>query len=183
MEEQTNPINPKVKNIIIFWTRMVGWVVMSCVIPIVTFSVKFGLFQKTTVELDSLGNVVRTSSTALNGWGLVSCILVGYTISVILKEVIAAYPQYSFTKQCLTGFTKTVLPLIVGFFVCMFLNGVIQNLMFCLGTLAVCQAIAIPLNPLPKWRYEKAGVEDYNSVLSCLAKIVKQQKNKESEGK
>lgn len=178
MEEKARILSPKAKKIIIFWSRMVGWVMMSCIIPIVTFSVKFGLFNKTTVKYDSLGNVIESSSTSLNGWGLVACALIGFTISSVIKEVIAAYPGYSLTKQWLTGFRKTVLPLAIGFFVCLFVNGIIQHIMFCLGTIAVCQFIAIPLNPLPKWRYEKAGVEEYSSALSYLTEAVKRKKDK-----
>lgn len=173
MEEKAYILSPKAKALVIFWVRMVSWIATSCVIPIVTFSVKFGLFNKTTVKTDSLGNVIETQSTSLNGWGIVACAVIGFTVSTILKEVIAAYPQYSLAKQWLTGFRKIVLPLLIGFFVCLFINNVVQHIMFCLGTLAVCQFIAIPLNPLPKWRYEKSGVEEYSTALSCLTKIVK----------
>lgn len=182
MDEQASILSPKAKRLIIFWSRMVGWLVMSCIIPIVTFSVKFGLFNKEKIVTDSLGNVIESSSTSLNGWGLVACVIVGYTASTVLKEVIAAYPQYSLAKQWLTGFTKTVLPLLVGFFICLFINGVIQHIMFCLGTLAVCQFIAIPLNPLPKWRYEKAGVENYSTALDYLTEAVKRKKEKAEKG-
>ena len=182
MEEKAHILSPKARTLIIFWSRMVGWMIMSCVIPIVTFSVKFGLFNKTTVKTDSLGNVIESASTSLNGWGLVSCAIIGFTISTIIKEVLDAYPQYSLAKQCLTGFRKTVLPLLIGFFICLFINGVIQHIMFCLGTLAACQAVAIPLNPLPKWKYDKSGVEDYSSVLNYFTKTVKRKKDKTENG-
>lgn len=181
MDEKAHILSPKAKSLIIFWSRMVGWVMFSCVFPIVTFSARFGLFEKNTVRTDSLGNVIESTSTSLNGWGLASCAVIGFTISAIIKEVIAAYPGYSLTKQWLTGFRKTVLPLLVGFFVCLFIHNVVQHLMFCLGTLAVCQFIAIPLNPLPKWRYEKAGVEEYSSALDFLTKSVKR-KSSDSKG-
>lgn len=181
MDEKAHILSPNAKRLLIFWTRMLGWIVTSCVIPIVTFSVKFGLFNKTTVRTDSLGNVIETQSTSLNGWGIVACAVIGFTVSTILKEVITAYPQYSLAKQWLTGFRKIVLPLLIGFFVCLFINNVIQHIMFCLGTLAVCQFIAIPLNPLPKWRYEKSGTEDYASALSYLTEIVKNKKSEKGD--
>lgn len=181
-EEIIQPTQSKVCKLIIFWLRMLGWVTTACVVPILTFSVKFGLFNKTTVKTDALGNVIETTSTSLNGWGLIACIIVGITISSILKEIIAAYPKYSLAKQCLSGFKKTVLPLIIGFFACTFLNGVIPHIMFCLGTLTICQAIAIPLNPLPKWRYEKTGVEEYSSAINYLTDIVKRRDSKSEKG-
>lgn len=163
----------KSTQIFIFWIRLVLWLCASCVIPISTFAIKFGLFKKDASITDSLGNVITPPSISLNGWGIVSCIIIGYTINAVCKELIAAYPKYSLAKQWLTGFTKTVLPLIVAFYICMFLNEVLTHVMFCLGTIAVCQFVAIPLNPLPKWRYEKSGVEDYSSMLNCLTEFVK----------
>lgn len=181
MEEKAHILSPKAKSLVIFWTRMLGWITMSCIIPIVTFSVKFGLFNKNVVKTDSLGNVIEAQSTSLNGWGIIACAIVGYTASVVIKEVITAYPQYSLAKQWLTGFRKTVLPLLIGFFICLFINNVVQHIMFCLGTLAVCQFIAIPLNPLPKWRYEKTGSEDYSSALNYLTEIVKKKKSEKGD--
>lgn len=173
MENQNpQPQTRKVRGLVIFWARMVGWIIASCVIPIITFSVKFGLFTKNVEQTDSLGNVVESSSVSLNGWGIISCLVIGFTISKVIKEVIAAYPKYCLAKQCLSGFVKTVLPLAIGFFMCVFLDGVIHHVMFCLGVLAVCQAIAIPLNPLPKWRYEKTGVEEYNTIVSYVTNVL-----------
>lgn len=171
--EKNTVVNSKYKRLAIFWTRLILWLTFSCVIPICTFSIRFGLFQKNPTVTDSLGNVIQTPSVKLSGWGIIACILVWITVSSIIKEVIAAYPGYSLTKQWLTGFIKVVLPLITGFLACMFIKNSIEHLMFCLGTLALCQFIAVPLNPLPEWRYRKSGVEDYSSATSFLTKAVK----------
>lgn len=173
MSENPHILSPNAKRLIIFWTRMVVWIAFSCIIPISVFAAKFGLFKESSIQYDSLGNVVEASSVSLNGWGIVACAIVGFTASAIIKEVIAAYPGYSLTKQWLSGFRKTVLPLVIGFFVCLFIREVVAHLMFCFGTLAVCQFIAVPVNPLPKWRFEKSGVEDYTSTMSGLASFVK----------
>lgn len=157
---------------------MVGWITFSAVFPILTFANKFGLFKESTLETDELGNVIESPTLALNGWGIIACIILGFTISSIVKEVIAAYPTYSLAKQCFTGVLKTIIPLATGYAACYFLNGVITHIMYCLGVILLCQIAAIPLNPLPKWRYEKAGVEDYNSLLTSFTKIVKKELNK-----
>lgn len=157
---------------------MLGWLSFSCIIPIVTFSVKFGLFKTNPVVTDSLGNVVSDGSAKLNGWGIIACLIVFLTVSSIIKEVIAAYPGYSLTKQWLTGFTKVVFPLIIAFVLCLFIKNTMQQLTFCLGTVAVCQFIAIPLNPLPGWRYRKTGAEDYSSAVKYLTTFVKSDTSK-----
>ena len=160
------------KNRIVFWVRMFSWIAIGCGTPIGVFAYKFGLFTTTTVEYDTLGNVVSQSSTSLNGWGIVSVVLIGSFISSILKEVADAYTGYSLTKQCFVGICKTI-PLIVAFAICYFLNGVLEQVMFCLITLIICRLISIPLNPLPKWKYEKRGEEDYSTIVEALTKFVK----------
>lgn len=175
-ETQTTRTPSKAKPIIVFWTRMLSWIAFSCVIPILVFAYKFGLFKKDATEVDSLGNVIAEPSVALNGWGIVACILVGFTVLRILKEIIATFPKYSFAKQCYIGFTKTVMPLLICFGVCVFLQGCIAQVTFCLGTIIICQCVAIPLNPLPKWRYERAGVEDYSDAIAFLTDFVKSKK-------
>lgn len=173
MPKDQAPRTSKVKSLVIFWTRMLGWLVFS-LMPVGVFAYKFGLFKPNAVETDELGNVITAPSVALNGWGIVACVIVGVTAIHILKEVIAAYPNYSFIKQCIIGFTKVVLPLLICFGVCVFLQDCIKHVTFCLGTVIACQCVAIPLNPLPKWRYEKAGKEDYSDALSFLTNFVKE---------
>ena len=162
------------KNILIFWGRMTGWVTTSCVLPISVFAKKFGLFKIVDVPVtDSLGNIVSASPPTLNGWGIISCLIVGVAAISIMKEVVKAYEGYSLTKQVFTGIIKTIIPLSVFYFILYFLKGAIPQLMFCTLTVGTAQLVSIPLNPLPKWRYEKHGTEDYSSVLSDVVKGLK----------
>ena len=66
------------------------------------------------------------------------------------------------------------MPLIIAFTVLYFLNEVMSQVMFCLIVLILCRLASIPLNPLPKWRYEKQGKEDYTEMSEALTKFVKQ---------
>ena len=161
-----------VKNRTVFWARMVSWLAVGCGAPIGAFAYKFGLFTKTVTEYDELGNVVSHTSTSLNGWGIVSVLLVGSFVIQILKEIIDSCSGYSLTKQFYVGLCKTV-PLIIAFAVCYFLNGVINQVMYCLMVLIICKLASTPLNPLPKWRYEKQGKEDYSTVTEALTDFVK----------
>lgn len=163
----------KAKTLTIFWSRLAGYLAFSTIIPVATFAVKFGLFKEDATRVDELGNVIDAASISLNGWGIISCIIVAITASGIVKEIIAAYPTYSLAKQCFTGVLKNIIPLITAYLICYFLNGVIGHIMYCLSIMIICQSVAIPLNPLPKWRYEKAGIEDYNTLVSSLTKLVK----------
>lgn len=171
-------MSSKVKPRIIFWSRMAGWLGTGVVTPIAVFASKFGLFTSQEPVVDALGNVVQQKNVALNGWGIVCCLIIGSYVMQIFKEIAAANQGYSLTKQCLDGTVKLI-PFIIAYGVCFFLSGAIAHMMYCLGILIVCRAAAIPLNPMPKWRYDKTGVEDYSDLLNNLTKIVKNFKKKE----
>lgn len=152
---------------------MIGWLGLNIAVPTSVFAIKFGLFNVERTTYDSLGNAVIKESVSLNGWGIVSCLLVGWTLIQILKEVSAAYTGYSLVKQTVQGITHQIIPLVMIYCICYFLNGVLTQVMFCIAILIVCKLGAIPLNPLPKWRYEKNGIEDYRDILSQAVQFIK----------
>ena len=160
------------KNRTIFWTRLLSWLAIGCGAPIGVFAYKFGLFTKTVIEYDELGNTVTQTSIAINGWGIVSILLIGSFVSAILKDIADAHTGYSLIKQCQVGLCKTM-PLIIAFAVLYFLSGVIEQVMFCLIVLIICKLISTPLNPLPKWKFEKQGKEDYSTISEALTELVK----------
>lgn len=170
MENNFNDI----KSLILFWIRLIMWVGVSCITPVAVFSKKFGLFEEASYEpvYDELGNIVNASPPALNGWGILSCIIVGFTILTILKEVSKAYVGYSFTKQIIKGICSAV-PIAICFALCYFLEDNIETLKYCFAVLLITKLIAIPLNPLPKWRYEKSGVENYNDFIKTMSEYIK----------
>jgi hypothetical protein len=167
------------KDLTVFWLRMLGYVMAGVVAPISAFALKFGIFDVTSygVTTDDLGNVTHVH-IALNGWGIVSCILVGFFAISVLKEIVEAHSGYSLTKQCLTGVVKKIVPLAIGVAICYFLKGVIEQVTFCLTVLAISQIAAIPLNPLPKWKYEKRGEEDYSALAESLVKAISRRSRK-----
>jgi hypothetical protein len=163
-------MKPKTKSRLIFWSRMTAWVGTGCVAPIAVFATKFGLFTQSgyTTTTDELGNVTSVTPVALNGWGIVSCFIVFWTLIQVLKEVRQAYSGYSMTKQCIDGFINSVMPLIIIFAVCYFLNGVLDQVIYCLGIIIISRTASVPINPLPKWKYTVKGVEDYADPLTHL---------------
>lgn len=171
------PTTNKSHKRLIFWARMGGWFGLNVGVPVGVFASKFGLFNIERTAYDSLGNPIIKESVSLNGWGIVSCLIVGWTLVQILKEVAAAYTGYSLVKQTVQGVTHQIVPLAVAYGVCYFLNSVLTQVMFCLAVLIVCKLGAIPLNPLPKWRYEKNGVEDYRDALSQISQFLKRKEN------
>lgn len=156
---------------LIFWVRLISWILVGCVAPIVVFAIKFGLFTVSTPLTDSLGNPIPVANVSLNGWGIVACLLIGSYLTNIVKEIADAHVGYSFLKQVWKGISDT-LPLIILFAVCYFLSGVMNQVMFCLATVIICKLVATPINPLPKWKWEKRGVEEYSQVSELLTKFI-----------
>lgn len=167
------PQQTQTRNLLIFWLRIIGWFLTGCVAPIIVFATKFGLFKSTYIMTDSLGNQITQKSYALNGWGIISCFIIGYTMISVMKEVIKSYQGYSLTKQVLEGILKSIIPLMIAYGICYFLHDTIEQIMFCLAIVIITRAIAIPLNPLPKWRFEKNGAEDYSDFLTEIVKSIK----------
>ena len=154
---------------------MLGWVLTSCVAPIAVFSVKFGLFDRSGYEVvtDELGNIVSVNPTALNGWGIISCVIVLWTVVQILKDVKDSYTGYSFIKQCIDGVLK-VMPFVIAFTICFFLRDALNEIMDCLIVVIIARLVAVPLNPLPKWKFERKGIEDYEDGLALIVKYIKE---------
>jgi hypothetical protein len=168
------------KGKVIFWSRMAGWVLTGVIAPIVTFAIKFGLFTETgyTITVDELGNITA-STTALNGWGILSSLLVAFAVFQVVKEVIAAQGTgYSYPKQLLQGLKSRILPIAIALGVAYFLQGVIDQIVFCLVVLLITQAAALAINPLPEWRAKKNQEEDYSDIISGLAKAIKERAKK-----
>ena len=168
------------KELLTFWARMIGWLAAGVGAPITVFALNFGLFNEYGYEVttDELGNVTG-SHIALNGWGIVSACLIGFTIFSILSEIIDAYSnKYSFTKQCLVGLKNKILPIAIALGVCFYLKGVIEQIIFCLEVIGLSQIAAVPLNPMPKWKAEKKGEEDYSDIITLLPKYLRSKMRK-----
>ena len=172
-KEKTNEGRVK---LLVFWLRMLGYVGAGVAAPISTFAIKFGLFNTYGYEqvTDELGNVVGTR-VALNGWGIVSVILAGFFFISMFKEIVDSYSGYSMAKQCLVGVYKKIVPLAIAIGVFYFLKGVIDQIIFCLTTIGICQIVAIPMDPLPKLSAER-GKESYDNLIERGIEMFKRRK-------
>lgn len=162
-------------SLLVFWLRMIGWFATGVAAPVATFAIKFGLFTKYgySVTTDELGNVTQMN-IALNGWGIISVVLVGIFVLSVFGNIIDAYSkQYSFTKQCLVGVKNRIIPLIIIIGICFYLKGAIDQIIFCLIVIGVSQIAAIPLNPMPAWKAKVRGEEDYSDVITGLRNFLK----------
>ena len=134
------------------------------------------------VTTDELGNVTG-SHIALNGWGIISVLLIGAAALTIINDIIDAYSkEYSLTTQCLVGLKNRIIPIAIAIGVCVYLKGVLEQVIFCLTVIGISQIAAVPLNPLPKWKHDKKGEDDdYSDLLTGLAKLIKEHAKKKGD--
>ena len=133
----------------LFWTRFCLWVLFACVLPFAFIVWRFDLF-------------VSVSKMQIGGWGMIAIIIVCVFAFTLARYVKAGMIKWSMTKQIISGVVKVIIP-----FVCLFLmlNAIKDNVDIFLQALAVvigCEAIAIPINPMPEWVYiqSKGQTED-----------------------
>ena len=134
----------------IFVIRLILFTIFACLLPFVFIAYRYNLFKK-------------VSELSLSGWGLVAIIIVFLFSAYIYKMIKKGLP-YSMFTQCLTGVCKIIVPLVCLYLGIEALKNSIdlfsQALLFCI----ICELIAIPLNPFPKW-VEETKDKKIDSVL------------------
>lgn len=126
----------------VFWSRFVLWTIFACGLPFAFIVWRFQLFH-------------TISKIQIGGWGLIAIIIVAFFVITVIRYVkIALSGHYSFIGQCLTGFCKVVIPLLVFYLILYYLREQINLMLQVIGCVILCEVIAIPLNPLPKWAYD-----------------------------
>ena len=126
-----------------FWTRLVLWTVLSWVLPCAFIVWRFQLWRK-------VGQI------QIGGWGIVAIILTAVFIFTIIRYVKMAFSnRYTLIGQLLSGFCKIVVPLLAMTLILYSVKDSINLMIQVMGCVTICEAVAIPFNPLPKWAYEK----------------------------
>lgn len=123
----------------IFILRAFLFAVFAAVLPIIFILWRYGAFDggKTTYGLGTL--LV----------GLLAFIVVRYA----LGEIKEALP-YSMVTQIVVGVMKVILPLVLLYFLLLKMRNEADLLMQCVIAVILCECVAIPINPFPKWREE-----------------------------
>ena len=126
----------------VFWSRFVAWSMFACVLPFVFIVWRFDLFK-------------TISKIQIGGWGILAIIIVIFFVFTIIRYVKMAFRgHYSLTGQILGGICKIIIPLVSFYLVLYSAKSNVDLLMQVIGCVTICEAVAIPLNPLPKWAYD-----------------------------
>lgn len=124
----------------IFAIRVALFTIFACVLPFIYISLRYELFTK-------------VSKIQIGGWGCIAIVIVLFFTFYVAKMIKKGIP-YSMLTQCLTGFCKVVIPLLMLY---VFVYNIKESANLFLNVLLitiVCETIAVPLNPFPKWLEE-----------------------------
>lgn len=130
-----------------FWVRMIGFTLFACVLPFVFIAYRYNLFSK-------------VSKVQIGGWGIVAIVIVFFFVKYVCGMVKRGMP-YSMTTQVITGVCKVIIPLALLYAFAYSIKDNIDLFLNSLGVVIILEAIAIPINPLPKWVEEhKKGEQE-----------------------
>lgn len=139
-----------------FWIRFCLWVLFAAVIPVTYIAVRYGIFS------------AKDEPYRLTGWGVIAIIVVGVFMTSLAKEVVVGMPKGSMVRQCVSGFLK-IMPLFLFVFVIHAIKESIDAFESFLVVLVTCEAIAVPLNPMPKWSTMNGVDLDEESFFRALS--------------
>ena len=146
-----------------FIIRLILYIFFGFAVPGAFLVWRFQLFKK-------------VSKLSIGGWGIIfilfAIIFFWKLISSLRKGM-----NFGFAKQCLNGICGTLFPIMMLIVVCSLLDSWMEELIEFLSVTLICQIIAIPINPIPKWRYEN-NIEDTAIGFGKFIEIIKKPKTK-----
>lgn len=122
---------------LIFWIRLIGFILIGGLIPFIYLVIRFNLFSK-------------LSTLNIGGWGIIAIIFIAVFIITMLK-IVKKGMQFSFATKCINGIIKVIMPLGIFLVIIYFMKDYIDELFNFIVIVLCCEMIAIPLNPLPEW--------------------------------
>lgn len=144
---------------LVFWIRFVFWAIFAAGLPFAFIVWRFELF--TTI-----------SKIRIGGWGIIGIVILGVFVLTVAKYIkLALSTTYSLVSQWLSGIIKVIIPILAFYLIIYNVRSDIELLLQVLGVVIVCEFIAIPINPLPKWAYEKqknVRVEERKETMDYL---------------
>ena len=123
-----------------FAIRMVLFTIFGLVLPFGFVVYRYGLFKDT--------------HTTLTGIGLFAVIIA----FVFIKHVLNMYKkanEHTMTAQIISGYSKVIIPLLILLYFVVKMSGDIETFIQSLECVIVCELIAIPIDPLPVWAYQR----------------------------
>lgn len=148
-----------------FTIRLILWILFACLLPVGFICWRYNLFTK----IDRI---------SFSGWGILGIIILAVFIYVLIKYLRSGLTEYSMFKQVLNGITKVILPLSIVLGVSVAIRNSLDYFIQSLCATIVCEIIAIPINPFPKWVQEKSDGKYENMMDILVNKLNKKEEEK-----
>lgn len=114
----------------------------------------------------NLFNTTETTSVSISLWGFLAIIIFTIVVIIFCYYVISGLKtRYFWWKHVVIGFASIILPLTVCYLGLSWLSDNIDYLKeFILVTIG-CEAVAIIINPMPKWMFEN-NIEGFCNIIN-----------------
>ena len=137
----------------VFIARVILFCIFGCILPFVFIAWRFQIFS-------------NGGGVSLTGWGVIGILIVFFFILYCLKILKNSIP-FSMTYQILSGTIKVILPLILLLLLVNALEDSIRQFKQALIIVIGCEAIAIVVNPFPKYMHDK-GIEKTENLMDMF---------------
>lgn len=156
-----------------FWIRFAIFFAVAFLTPMIYLTIRYNLFQSTT-----------STSVNVGFWGVIVIGILFCAIAVLVKFYLEGMKtKWSWAKQIIEGFVKLILPLCFTLFVVIWLGDNITHIKEALYVIIPCEALAIIVNPLPKWAFDNNIDGIGNIAESVFKRVRKTDTNTNDEGK
>lgn len=129
-----------------FVIRFILFTLFACILPFTFIAWRYELFSK-------------VNEMSLTGWGIIGILIIAIFCFYVLNAIKKGMP-YSMFTQIVDGIIKVEMPLILIYLLLSNIQATIDLFLQCMVCIIICEAIAIPINPLPKWIKENLKGED-----------------------
>lgn len=141
----------------LFIPRLILWIGLTFVGPIITILTKFEAFTK-------VDNQIK-----FNGWAIVIALIIAIGVFYILKYVLSAI-SFNYIAQLLSGFINLILWLILGLVLVDTITNYSEQLKSVLRWSIVTCSFGVVINPLPRWSYNRKNKDLAGSIGMYLDK-------------
>ena len=132
-----------------FWLKLILWLFFSAVVPIMAIVDKY--------------DMVKNGTLKYTGWAIIVFIIAFVFITVICGYIAKIF-KWSMALQIFNGVRLVLVPLLFALIGVELIVNNIDNVKYILVVAFISEAIAIPLNPFPKWLYMK-NISDLKEAL------------------
>lgn len=157
-----------------FWIRFVIWIAVAILAPIGFMFYKYDMIVKTHTE--------ASDGYSMTGWGVLGCIIVTVFLLYVIHEAKKGLSYGSMLSQCIDGYAL----LIPGVVLIFLLDAIKDNIAAfeqVLIAFVICEAIAVPINPMRRWAFEHNIEMKGHFFTDIISKAIKKSKTEEEEKK